>query len=314
MSTKRVGSAVSTFLGFGSSSRASQASAAAAIPPAGISPSAVSAAPELPEGAKPYLKGAGFHVPPGTANGPVQVSGERCQVSGEQSPAPIPVKAHVRNVPAQEKSLLPESLTIDVVIAEYQRAQRITVQRVLLLGLLSEEWIRRQAGRPAEDQLDRATALKKIRDQLARAKVEKKEARVDLFVRCYWVARLFSGWSAGSQDSRAAANTLAFSALRLFPILLQRDRASDTWQLIPRYAEAGKALWSRAVAEKLSAATIDAELSKIVPARSLPIRRHRPIRLGTIEKLLARLKPADLPKVHELVEQVRAKASQPAAA
>jgi hypothetical protein len=226
---------------------------------------------------------------------------------GEWTTEVVPVKAHLRNVPAKEKSLLPEALTIDVVIAEYQRAQRITVQRVLLLGLFSEEWIRRQAARPAEDQLDRATALKKIRDQLARAKVEKKEARVDLMIRCYWVARLFSGWDPNNQESRVAANSLAFSALRLFPILLRRDRNTDAWELIPAYAERGKALWARAIAEKLSAATIDAELSQIVPARSIPIRRHRPIRLITIEKLLSRLKPADLPKVHSLVDQVAAK-------
>ncbi len=211
----------------------------------------------------------------------------------------------------KEKSLISEPVTLDMLVAEFRRAQRITTQRVLFVGALCERWIRQQLSERTA--LDRGTAIKKIRETLAEAKLEKKEARVDLFVRCHWVAVLLGGWRDDSQESRAASNELSFSALRLFPILIQRDK-SERWQLTAKYAEAGKALWARAVREHLSAAVIDEELSKIVPARTLPIRKHRAIRLSVIEKLLARLKPEDLPKVHGLVDQVSAKMTSTAAA
>jgi hypothetical protein len=223
--------------------------------------------------------------------------------------AEVPVKARTAAV---DKPLLPETVTIEGLVAEFRRAQRLTTQRILLLGALCERWIRQQLEKGTA--LDRATAVKRIREELAAAKLEKKEARVDLYVRCYWVATLLSGWKEDSQESRAAANELAFSALRLFPVLVERDRATDRWQLIGRYAEAGQALWGRAIAEKLSAKTVDVELSKILPARTVSIRKHRPIRLSVIEKLLARLKPEDLPKVHGLVDQASAKLSSTAAA
>ena len=162
--------------------------------------------------------------------------------------------------------------------------------------------------------MDRATAVKKIRETLADARLEKKEARVDLYVRCYWAAALFGGWRDDSQDSRAASNELSFSAIRLFPILIERDSKLDKWRLIEKYAEAGRALWGRAVKEHLSAAAIDGELSRIVPARTIAIKRSRPIRLAVVEKLLARLRPEDLPKVHGLVDRVSAKRGGTAAA
>ena len=132
-------------------------------------------------------------------------------------------------------------MTLDTLVAEFRKAQRITTQRVLLLGALCERWIRSQLSERTA--LDRATAVKKIRETLAEARLEKKEARVDLFVRCHWVAVLLGGWKDDSQETRSASNELSFSALRLFPILIERDPKRDTWQLTPKYAEAGKALW-----------------------------------------------------------------------
>ena len=143
--------------------------------------------------------------------------------------------------------------------------------------------------------MDRATAVKKIRERLADAKLEKKEARVDLFVRCHWVAVLLGGWRDDNQDSRTASNELAFSALRLFPVLIERDRATDRWQLVEKYAAAGKALWARAISEHLPAAVVNEELCKIVPARTLPIRKHRPVKLRFLCKLFPRLPLADVP-------------------
>jgi hypothetical protein len=260
--------------------------------------------PAVPRGAVPYGHGAGFRVPPGTSTGPIvadlapqALERPAAEAKASTSPAtaaaavPVPVKAHVRNVPLVEKPLLPDLVTLDVLVAEFRRAQRISVQRVLLLGALAEKWIRQQlAERTA---LDRATAVKKIRAQLAAAKLEKKEARVDLYVRCYWVAVLLGGWRDDSQESRAAANELSFSALRLFPIVIERDPKSDRWRVIEKYAEAAKVLWGRAVSEHLPAAVINEELSKIVPARTLPVRKHRPVKIAFVLKLLPRLPVAD---------------------
>ena len=147
-----------------------------------------------------------------------------------------------------------------------------------------------------EDGFGPGHGRQEIREQLAEARLERKEARVDLFIRCHWVAVLFSGWRDDSQDSRQAANELAFSALRLFPVLIERDRSTDRWRVIEKYAEAGKALWSRAIAEKLSAQAIDQALSAILP-RTLPIKKHRPVKVGFVLKLMPRLPIADLDAV-----------------
>lgn len=221
----------------------------------------------------------------------------------------VQVKSHVREVPAKpkERCLVPESLTLDSLVSEYRKAQGISTFRALLLGALSEHWVREQLAKGTA--LDRATAIKKIRLELDAAKLDRKEAKVDLYIRCHWVAVLLGGWRADDADSRAAANTLSFSALRLFPILLRRDRASDKWELVPQYAAAARTLWEVAVSQKLSAQRVDEALSKILPARSIPIRKHRPIRLSSVERVLARLKPEDLPKVHGLVDSLAAKRS-----
>ena len=100
------------------------ADAAAAVENTGPVPGSI-------PGSVPYRKGAGEWVPPGTANGPIVVGDNQPQVSE------IPVKAHVRHVPAvpqEEKSLLPAAITIEMLVSEFRRAQRITTQRVLLLG------------------------------------------------------------------------------------------------------------------------------------------------------------------------------------
>ncbi len=141
----------------------------------------------------------------------------------------------------------------------------------MLLGALCKRWIRQQlAERTA---LDRATAIEKIPETLAKARLEKKEPRVDLYVRCHWVAVLLGGWKEDSQDSREACNELSFSGLRLFPILIERNsRRRDTWQLTPKSAEAAEALWTGEVREHLSAAVINEELLKSFPLARCPSR------------------------------------------
>jgi hypothetical protein len=279
--------------------------AASAIP--GKPAVAASGGGDLPPGATPYLKGAGVWVPPGTGNGPVvaDTGGQRAD-----GPHEVPVKAHMRTVPAAEKPIVPEQISLELLVAEFRRAQRITTQRVILLGCLCERWIRRQL--KDRTALDRATATKKIRAELAEAKLERKEARVDLYIRCYWAAVLLGGWSPDWQESRVGANELAFSTLRLFPVLLIRDKTG--WQLIPQHAEAARTLWARAVGEHLAAKVVDQEISRILPARTVKLRKHRPIQLSVIQRLLARLKPTDLAKVPRIVTELETKLHSTAAA
>ncbi len=279
-------------------------------PIANLKPAGSDHRPIVPD-AIPYRKGAGVHVPPGTSMGPI-VAGEFVARPVPDKPATateIAVKAHVRNVPAEEKSLLPAEVTLEVLIAEFRRVQRATTHRVLILGMLCQAWIREQLEKRTA--LDRATAIKKIREQLAEAKLEKNEARVDLFVRCHWVAVLLGGWRPDSQASRYDSGDVAFSVLRLFPLCIERRGKTDTWQIIPKYAEAAKTLWQRAVKERLSAAAVNAELSKILPARTLPIRKQRPVKLGTFLKMAPRLAIADVPALIARLQEIHAKSRLP---
>jgi len=236
------------------------------------------------------------------------------EVVGQALSVEVPVKAHTRTVPAPpavEKLLIVEPVTLDMLVAEFRKTQRITTQRVLLLGALCERWIRQQL--LERTALDRATAVKKIRETLAEARLEKKEARVDLYVRCHWVAVLLGGWRDDSQECRVASNELAFSALRLFPILIERDPKSDRWQLTAKYAEAAKALWARAVKKRLPASVVNEELSKIVPARTIPIRKHRPVKLSFLLKLAPRLPIADVPTLITRLQEIQRQSLLPEA-
>ena len=308
MQNSRVGSAVSSFLGFGSRPKPPEQNTtrqpAAALPRTNATTAVNPPAASLPGKIAAPAAGGGdplIRTQPekyGRAIAP--------EVIGQVLSVEVPVKAHTRTVPAApavEKSLIVEPVTLDMLVAEFKKAQRITTQRVLLLGALCERWIRQQLSERTA--LDRATAVKKIRETLAEARLEKKEARVDLYVRCHWVAALLGGWRDDSLDARQATNELAFSALRLFPIVIERDPKSDKWQVIAKYAEAAKALWARAVKEHLSAAVINEELCKIVPARTLPIRKHRPVKLGFLLKLAPRLPIADVPTLIARLQEIQ---------
>ena len=85
------------------------------------------------------------------------------------------------------------------------------------------------------------------------------------YIRCYWVAKLFGG----------KAETISFSALREMQPLIERDRATEEWRIVPAHVEAAKALWARALSDRLSADAVRAEVRKILPPRSLPIRKKK---------------------------------------
>ena len=70
-------------------------------------------------------------------------------------------------------------------------------------------------------------------------------------------------------------------------------------------------LWARTIAEKLSVQTVDQEISKILPARIVSLKKHRPSPRHD-RQAPARLKPADLLRVPELVTELRAKRTEAA--
>jgi len=197
-------------------------------------------------------------------------------------PALVPVKPHLRSAPGTAgKEKLP--VTAEVIVAEYGKSERQSTRRALFTGGLVQSWLNRQPERPADEQLDRASALKVLRRKLLDARCDRRSCNIDRDLRCYHAARLLAG----------EAESLSISAIRQILPLLGRDEG-QRWQLLPAYAEEAKALWARMLAERLSSTVVRAEVARILPRRSLSIRKRRPIRVGVLLKLLPRVRCADL--------------------
>ena len=75
--------------------------------------------------------------------------------------------------------------------------------------------------------------------------------------------------------------------------------------MIGKYAEAARSLWARSVKEHLSAAVINEELSKIVPARTIPLRKHRPIKASFFLKRFPRCPVADVPTLIARLQEIQ---------
>jgi hypothetical protein len=191
-------------------------------------------------------------------------------------------------------------LTLDFLIEQYKENAELRTYRVLRLGCLTDRYIREQSDRPANEKLDRASCVRVIRRRLAEEHVEKEDARVDLYIRCYQAARLLSGWGLRDGDCKEAEG-LSYSVVRLFPVLCERDRSSEAWRILPATAAAAKALWGRAVQEHLSAAAVDAAISQILPERDSPAKQPaRSRQAQTVLRILPHL------SVEELTEIIRA--------
>ena len=121
------------------------------------------------------------------------------------------------------------------------------------------------------------------------------------YIRCYWVAKLFGG----------RADVLSFSALREVQPLIERDRASEQWRIVPAYSEAAKTLWARALADRLAADAVRAEVRKILPPRSLSIKKK--IRLAVFLRALPAMTPDQRRAVVLRCQQLQG-ADRPAAA
>ncbi|MGO9115751.1 MAG: hypothetical protein ACLP9L_41625 [Thermoguttaceae bacterium] len=214
----------------------------------------------------------------------------------------VPVKAHLRPTPGS-KPAEKTPITAEAIVKEYGRNERHTTHRALFVGGLVHSWLLRQPERPADEQLDRSSALKVLRRKLLEAKYDRRSCRIDRDLRCYHAARLLGG----------EAESLSISAIREVLPLIERHKESQRWQLLPAYAEVTKLLWARMLAEKLSGDVVRVEVRKILPARSLPMRRKK-VRLAAILRAVPALKREELLALTRRCEEELAKGSQPAAA
>jgi hypothetical protein len=212
----------------------------------------------------------------------------------------VPVKNHVRAAPGEKQK---PPLTLDRLVKEYATDQRQTTERAIRLGRLSDAWIRVQGERPEHLKLDRSSAVKAICRALVEAKVDRRGAPVNRYIRSYWVARLFGG----------KAESLSFSALREVQPLIERDRATEEWRIVPAHVDAAKVLWARAISDRLSADSVRAEVRKILPPRSLPIRKKK-IRLAVFLRAISGMTADQRRAVVLRCEQENAKGSKPAVA
>jgi hypothetical protein len=223
------------------------------------------------------------------------------------------VKGYVRSAPgtAGEKPVEKEKLPItrEAIVKEYGKNERQTTRRILFVGGLVHNWILRQPDRPANEQLDRASALKILRRALIEARYDRRSCRVDRDLRCYHVARLLGG----------EAESLSISAIREMQPLIERlKNEAERWQLVPAYAEAAGNLWSRMLQEKLSGDAVRIEVEKLLHPNPLPLESQRKkSRLSRLRKTLAELSIEELKQVVRWSKAELAKSqpgSSPAAA
>jgi hypothetical protein len=224
----------------------------------------------------------------------------------------IPVKSHVRAAPGAaaakpvEKEKQP--VTAEAIVREYGKNERQTTHRALFVGSLVNSWLIHQPERPADEQLDRASALKILRRKLLQAKFDHRSCRIDRDLRCYHAARLLGG----------DADSLAISAIREILPLIRRDRETSRWELLPNHAEACRGLWARMLAERISADAVRQEVDRILHPNPLPLETQRKkSRLSRLHKTLAELSIEELKQVVRWTKAELAKsqpASSPAAA
>ncbi len=187
--------------------------------------------------------------------------------------APVPAPHILTRDTSREstpKAKLPP-VRLDDLVKEWRTDQAKATHRALRLGDLAQRWIVSQPERPADAQYDRAGALKAIRKALLAAGIDRRSCRVDRYVRCWHVARLLGG----------EPESLSISAIRECQPLVERDRETDRWQLTPAYAEQARGLWARMHGEHLSAEAVRTAVQKILPARTIPIRKKK-IRLASV--------------------------------
>ena len=214
--------------------------------------------------------------------------------------ATIEVTSYTRAAPGEKQR---QPLTLDALIGEFASDQRQTAARSIRLGRLADSWIRYQVERPPESKLDRPSAIKLIVRRLAEAHVDRRTARVDRYIRVFWISRLFGG----------RADDLSFSTLREMQPLIERDRLTEIWRIVPAHATAATALWEKILAEKPTADQVRSAVHAILPPRSVPIRRRK-ITFRKLLTLVATISQAERAAIVRRWEEEDGKASRPAVA
>jgi hypothetical protein len=190
-----------------------------------------------------------------------------------QTPAPRPILG------AGTQPAGPRPVTREYVVRKYRLRQIRDSQETIALGRLADEWVSHQT--------NRAEAIQELHDALVADGTVGEAARVSRDIGCYWVSRLLG---------EETAKTLPVSALRLFLPFLTRNLATQQWELRATHADKVRDVWSRAGAEKLSAAAVRQQILAFRPARKKSERRKRGP-LARILKALRALGPTELTDV-----------------
>jgi hypothetical protein len=177
------------------------------------------------------------------------------------------VKTHTRKPP--------QPTTLEVVLEQF----RLYELRPLSIGKFCAEWLAHQPELPADQQLPRSEALKRIRTGLAQQDQVTLAARLDRFIACYWIATEL-GWT--------SAWKLRYAAIRELLPLFGRNAATEEYCLRPDKAEATRALWNRMLDEHLTAIAVRDEVRKIRPPKA--VRMHgRSGKLAAVRREMLRI-------------------------
>ena len=268
----------------------------AALPPAIQQPIATEGS--LPPSARPYAKGAGFHVPPGTANGPILL---------DDSP-PSPLERSETQTPSAESAAAEtakkapgaQRVTAEMIIERRLRSEASSTREDLAHGKRCNLWVRCQPERPTNEQLDRAAAVRTLTRLMLAGKCDRKSCRVNRFIGCYHVSRLFGG----------DAESLTITAIREMIPLIERDPKTDAWSISEATAAAARALWQRMLGERLTGDVVRQEVEKIRHPDPLPLeQQRRKTRMPRLHRTLEELSIEELKIARKWIGELLATAS-----
>jgi len=190
------------------------------------------------------------------------------------------------------------TLTLEFLVAEWTASDRSSARWIIRLGAFAHRWVSRQT--------DRAAGIAQIRAALQAAGVSGEKCRVDRYIAVYWVAQRFGFHGDGATVE--GAETLTASTLRLFIPLLRRDRLTEEWHVRERYEAQAKALWARAIGEKLTSTAVAQAIGEIRPRRRRPVRAR-----NALARLLRRIGQLDGQQVEAVSEALEARRQRLAA-
>ena len=119
-------------------------------------------------------------------------------------------------------------------------------------------WLGRYAYLWIADQPDRAKELKALKMDLVAAQLVTAATRLDYFICVYWIATAL-GWD--------EAQELRVAAIRELRRLFGRNEATGEWQIRKGLESSAAALWRRMVRDRLPAAAVRAQVTRLRPPR-----------------------------------------------